>query len=107
MVEDYVKDEIYFRESKRLGLDVDDAIIRRRLVQKLTFLTEDIVENQPVDEETLKSYFEQNKEDYRIPARFSFSHRFFSSDNRRPQPTQPHRPGERTKRRSVHVAERT
>ena len=82
MVEDYVKDEIYFRESKRLGLDVDDAIIRRRLVQKLTFLTEDIARNQPVDEETLKSYFEQNKEDYRIPARFSFSHRFFSSDLR-------------------------
>ena len=48
MVEDYVKDEIYFRESKRLGLDVDDAIIRRRLVQKLTFLTEDIARIQPV-----------------------------------------------------------
>lgn len=82
IVEDYVKDEIYFRESKRLGLDVDDAIIRRRLVQKLTFLTEDIARSQPVDEETLKSYFEQNKEDYRIPARFSFSHQFFSSDLR-------------------------
>lgn len=82
MVEDYVKDEIYFRESKRLGLDVDDAIIRRRLVQKLTFLTEDIARIQPIDEETLKSYFEQNKEDYRIPARFSFSHHFFSSDLR-------------------------
>ena len=52
------------------------------MVQKLTFLTEDIARSQPVDEETLKSYFEQNKEDYRIPARFSFSHQFFSSDLR-------------------------
>ena len=30
IVERYVQDEVYFRESQRLGLDVNDAIIRRR-----------------------------------------------------------------------------
>ncbi|MED5340629.1 MAG: hypothetical protein VYD60_03910, partial [Pseudomonadota bacterium] len=49
IVERYIQDEVYFRESQRLGLDVNDAIIRRRLVQKLTFLTEDIASIQPLD----------------------------------------------------------
>ena len=82
IVERYVKDEIYFRESQRLGLDVNDSIIRRRLVQKLTFLTEDIATIQPLDESALREYFEENLEDYRVPERFSFSHKYFSTDHR-------------------------
>ena len=82
IVERYVKDEIYFRESQRLGLDVNDSIIRRRLVQKLTFLTEDIATIQPLDESALREYFAENIENYRVPARFSFSHRYFSEDHR-------------------------
>ena len=77
IVERYVKDEIYFRESQRLGLDVNDSIIRRRLVQKLTFLTEDIATIQPLDESALREYFAENIEDYRVPTRFSESlHQF-------------------------------
>ena len=82
IVERYVKDEIYFREAQRLGLDVNDSIIRRRLVQKLTFLTDDIATIQPLDESALREYFEENHEDYRVPERFSFSHRYFSTDHR-------------------------
>ena len=65
IVERYIQDEVYFRESQRLGLDVNDAIIRRRLVQKLTFLTEDIASIQPLDATALQNFFEQNRDDYR------------------------------------------
>ena len=74
--------EIYFRESLKLGLDVNDSIIRRRLVQKLTFLTEDIATIQPVSLSEAEKYFDQNSERYRIPKRFSFSHRYFSPELR-------------------------
>ena len=82
IVERYVQDEVYFRESQRLGLDVNDAIIRRRLVQKLTFLTEDIASIQPLDEAALQEFFEQNSEEYRVPERLSFTHRYFSTARR-------------------------
>ena len=82
IVESFVKDEIYFRESKQLGLHINDSIVRRRLVQKLTFLTEDVVRMQPSDDAARKEFFTQNQETYRVPARFSFSHRFFSDDLR-------------------------
>ena len=82
IVESYVKDEMYFRESKQLGLHINDSIVRRRLVQKLTFLTEDVVRMQPADDTARREFFAQNQETYRIPARFSFSHRFFSTDLR-------------------------
>lgn len=82
IVAQYVQDEIYFRESQRLGLDVNDSIIRRRLVQKLTFLTEDIASIQPLEESEVLKYFESNKENYRVPERFSFSHEYFSNERR-------------------------
>ncbi len=82
LIDQFVKDEIYFRESLKLGLDVNDSIIRRRLVQKLTFLTEDIATIQPVSLSEAEKYFYQNSERYRIPKRFSFSHRYFSPELR-------------------------
>ena len=82
LVEQYVKDEIYFRESQRLGLHINDSIVRRRLVQKLTFLTQDIATIQPLSEAELREYFEANVDNYRIPRRLSFSHKFFSTENR-------------------------
>ena len=38
LVEDYVKEEILYREALSLGLDQDDLVIRRRLRQKMEFI---------------------------------------------------------------------
>ena len=82
LVDQFVKEEIYYRESQRLGLDANDTIVRRRMVQKLTFLTEDIATATPMEEDALREYFAEHEEEYRVPQRFSFSHRYFSSDRR-------------------------
>lgn len=82
LVDQFVKEEIYYREALRMALDANDTIVRRRMVQKLTFLTEDIATATPLDESALRTYFEENREDYRVPERFSFSHRYYSSDRR-------------------------
>jgi hypothetical protein len=82
LLEQWIKEEIYYREAKTLGLDENDTIIRRRLAQKLTFLNEDLANAQPPETTELQMFFVENADDYTEPERFSFEHRYFSSDRR-------------------------
>ncbi|MDA1073487.1 MAG: peptidylprolyl isomerase [Proteobacteria bacterium] len=82
LIDQFISEEVYYREAMRLNLDTNDTIIRRRLVQKLTFLTEDIATAVAPADETLQAYFAANAERYRLPLRVSFTHRYFSSDRR-------------------------
>jgi hypothetical protein len=38
LIDNFVRDEVYYREALALGLDRDDPFIRRRMRQKLEFL---------------------------------------------------------------------
>ena len=40
MIDDFVREEVYYREALALGLDRNDTVIRRRLQQKMEFLTD-------------------------------------------------------------------
>jgi hypothetical protein len=40
LIGEYVREEVYYREAVAAGLDRDDAIIRRRLRQKMEFAAE-------------------------------------------------------------------
>ena len=82
LVEQFIREEVYFREAKRLSLDEGDIIIRRRLVQKLRFLTEDIATGQPAAEDELLAFHAANAGRYLQPERYSFRHRYFSTDRR-------------------------
>lgn len=42
LVDGYIYEEVLKREAFALGLDRDDPVIRRRLVQKYEFLTQDL-----------------------------------------------------------------
>lgn len=82
LIDSYIKEEIYYREALSLGLDQNDTIIRRRLMQKMEFLSNDLAElNQP-DETELNKYLVDNKNKYKFPARISFTHIYFSLDKR-------------------------
>src|SRR5678816_2107599 len=54
MIENYIHEEIAFREAKKMGLDKDDEIIRRRLSQKFDFLKTDLEEIHAPTEQQLK-----------------------------------------------------
>ena len=82
LIDAFVREEIYYREAKKLGLDADDTIVRRRLVQKLTFLTEDIATTTPPDDATLEAWYREHQDVYTQPNRISFTHRYFSVDRR-------------------------
>jgi len=82
LISAFVKEEIYYREALMLNLDANDTIVRRRLVQKLTFLTEDIATSEAPTTEALQSFYTAQIDKYMEPAKFSFAHRYFSTDRR-------------------------
>lgn len=82
LIDDHVREEILVREARRLRLDEGDVIVRRRLAQKLSFLTEDVAALTPPDAAALLAYFEANRQRYATPAVITFSHIYFSPDRR-------------------------
>jgi len=77
LIEGYIREEILVREARRLGMDVDDVIIRRRLAQKMEFvLGEDQLDVDQPDDQVLRAYYEANPTLFRVPARRSFRHIF-------------------------------
>jgi PPIC-type PPIASE domain len=81
LVDDYVREEVLYREAKAMGLDQDDIIVRRRMRQKFEFLSDDrVVRSGPPSEEELKAYLLQYADKYREEPRFTFEHIFFDRE---------------------------
>lgn len=81
LIRDHVLEEVLYREALRLGLDQNDAVVRRRLVQKMGFLLDGEGGAEPSEDELL-AYFAAHAEVYREPARFTFVHVFLSPEAR-------------------------
>lgn len=82
LLQDYVRQEIAYRESVSMGLDQDDIVIRRRLRQKLELLAEDVASLAAPTDQELQAYLEANAEDFAIEPRLTFRHVYFSRDRR-------------------------
>ena len=80
LINQFIRDEAYYQEALALQLDAGDTIVKRRLIQKLSFLTEDLVGTSAPDEATLRAFHAKHQDDYRTPEQFSFSHIYFSAD---------------------------
>jgi PPIC-type PPIASE domain len=73
LVDDFVNEEILYREAVALGLDRDDLIVRRRMRQKMEFLNDGLADEVTPDADTLRAFMEENAETYRLPSRVSFT----------------------------------
>lgn len=82
LLKDYIRQEIAWRESRAMGLDQDDIVIRRRLRQKMEMLAEDVAALVPPTAEQLQDYLDANAEQFAIEPRLTLSHAYFSSDHR-------------------------
>lgn len=78
IVQEDLHDEILYRQGKALGLDRDDEIVRRRVVQKAQFLLEDTRAPAEPSEAQLAAFYAAHAERYAAPSRASFSHIFFA-----------------------------
>jgi len=79
-VDEYVRNEILYREGLALGLERDDEIVRRRVVQKIEFVNEDLDAVIEPDGSGVERYFAQHRDRYDTEPAVSFEQVFFSSD---------------------------
>jgi hypothetical protein len=92
LIDDYIAEEIYYREAIAMGLDQDDTVIRRRLRQKMEFISEDAITTaEPTDAE-LQAYLAKHPEKFVSPALLTFRQVYFNTEKRgdraRPQAEQ-------------------
>lgn len=82
LIESEIQKEVLFREAKRLGLDENDTIVRRRMIQKMRFLSANMSQLRIPGDAALLEYFNNNKELYRAPEKRSFTHIYFNHKKR-------------------------
>ena len=82
LVDDYIRTEVLYRQALTMGLDRNDEVIRRRMVQKIEFMTEDLASQAPPSDAQLRAYLQENPDLYVMPERRSFAHIYFNPDQR-------------------------
>jgi hypothetical protein len=84
LIEEDVREEVYYRDAMALGLDRNDAIVRRRLRLKMEFLMDSTANavNPAVGE--LEAYFAANEEPYRLEPRLAFE-QIYLGENASPE----------------------
>lgn len=81
LVDSFVREEVLYREGVALGLDRDDAVVRRRVAQKVEFIGNGQEPAPPTDAE-LQAFLQQNAARYVAPARYSLRQIFFDPGRR-------------------------
>jgi len=82
LIQQYVREIVLYREALAMGLDRNDTIIRRRLAQKLEFLTRDLIRPQQPTEDELQAYFETHIDRYQTPSFITLTQVFLDPDKR-------------------------
>ncbi len=72
LIRDYIKEEVYNREARRLGLDQGDEVIRQRLRQKMEYFARSSVESEEPSNAELQKMIDANPARYGGSARISF-----------------------------------
>jgi len=81
LVDERVREEVLYREALAMGLDRDDTIVRRRLRQKLEFLSEDLAVAEPTEAD-LSAWLAAHPESFRVEPRLAFRQVTLSRDRR-------------------------
>ncbi|MFS8609840.1 MAG: peptidyl-prolyl cis-trans isomerase, partial [Gammaproteobacteria bacterium] len=82
LLEPHIRDEVLYREALALGLDENDDEVRRRLIEKMQYLTQDLADPEPPSEEALREYFATHAERFVLPETITFEQVFFSPQMR-------------------------
>ena len=83
LIRDRVQEEVYSREAMALGLDKEDTIIRRRLRQKMEFLTDDVAALAEPSDDQLSEYLQAHGDTFRIQREFTFRHVYLNPERHR------------------------
>lgn len=84
LIRDFIREEVYYREAIRLGLDENDAIIRRRLRTKMEELTTAEVQGETPGDADLQKLLDENPAKYNSGNKFSFTQIWLGPDGDAP-----------------------
>lgn len=79
LTEQFVREEVLYREALRLGLDRDDAVLRKRLAGKMDYLAASMAETATASDATLQDWLRQHPERFAPEVRYSFDQRWFAT----------------------------
>ena len=84
LVDRWVRDEILYREGLSLGLDKDDPVIKRRILQKFELIAEEAEQADPTDAD-LSAFLKSHPAEFMRPAVVSFDQLFFDPASTSPK----------------------
>jgi hypothetical protein len=82
LIENHVREEVFYREAMAMGLDQDDPMVRRRMRMKLEFILEDLSE-QTVADTDLAAFLQEHPEKFRAETQLSFQQVFLDPKKRK------------------------
>ena len=71
LIEDYVRDEVFYKEAVAMGLDQNDAQVRKRMRMKLEYFLEEL-STDTITDETLENYLNDNADKFQTDSLFAF-----------------------------------
>ena len=80
LVDEYIEDEALYREALKRGLDRDDEIVRRRLIQKMRYIEHDLAVPPTPGEQVLRGYYAAHAALFTTPESVGFEELYFSPD---------------------------
>ncbi len=85
LIDDYVREEALHREAIALGMDKNDYVIKRRMIQSIEFVTNGFVTAAvEVSDDDVEEYYAANREDYYVAPFVTFAHVFVSGEDSDP-----------------------
>lgn len=82
LIEQQIREEVLYREALAMGLDKNDTIVRRRLAQKVEFISSDLAAQIEPTDAQLKEHLAANADKFKVPGRIDFVQIYFSTDRR-------------------------
>jgi peptidyl-prolyl cis-trans isomerase C len=82
LIEPTIRDEVLYREALALKLDVNDDEVRRRLVDKMSYLTQDTADPAPSSDAELRKFYDASPARFETPELATFDQVFFSPAER-------------------------
>lgn len=80
LIDDFVIEEIYYRQAVAMGIDRDDTVIRRRLRQKFEFLTDDMAAASIPTDDELAAYLAANAAAFFTDTTYTFEQVYINPD---------------------------
>ncbi|MEH6609204.1 MAG: peptidylprolyl isomerase [Halioglobus sp.] len=80
LIDQQVREEVMYREALAMGLDQNDGVVRRRLAQKVEFISADLAALVEPTEAELTDYLATHSNKFELPGRINFTQVYINSD---------------------------